>query len=364
VGAFVVREPLVPGDEASGVVEAIGSAVTRVLPGDRVAIIPSHPCGTCDHCRSGRGNLCRKRSFLGSAGVFPHAQGMFRQALEMGEAQRTPIAEAPVSLGEIACAEPLSIGLHALHRAGTLMGATVLVTGSGTVGCMSAMAARLAGAAHITVCNIHDRPLERARSVGADRVVRSDRIDLKGRPTAPLSPSRQPGRCAPADHGANPAGSLARSLPSGGRQDPQHQGSAHCRRTAMRPLGKTAFLTTAGQGIGRAVAEAFVREGARVIATNLNDSLLATLQGCSTQRLGAMDPAAIQAAAAHGPLDMLFSGAGLVHAGTVLDCTEVDWDFAFQLNVRSQLRSIKAFLPGMLGKGAAPSSTWPRWPAA
>jgi 2-keto-3-deoxy-L-fuconate dehydrogenase len=120
----------------------------------------------------------------------------------------------------------------------------------------------------------------------------------------------------------------------------------------MRLQGKTAFLTAAGQGIGRAVAEAFVREGARVIATDIDERLLATLQGCTTQRLDATDPTAIQAAAAaHGPVDVLFNGAGFVHAGTVLDCTEEDWTFAFELNARSQFRTIKAFLPGMLARG-------------
>ena len=115
VGAFVIREPLVPGHEASGVVQAIGTAVKRVKPGDRVAINPSHACGHCDYCRAGRGNLCRSMFFLGSASIFPHAQGMFRERFVMGEAQLTPITESHISLGEIACAEPLSIGLHAAH---------------------------------------------------------------------------------------------------------------------------------------------------------------------------------------------------------------------------------------------------------
>ena len=123
----------------------------------------------------------------------------------------------------------------------------------------------------------------------------------------------------------------------------------------QRLAGKTAFLTAAGQGIGRAVALAFVREGARVIATDINAALLESLQaecGCTTQPLDVTDPAAIQAAAAtHGPVDVLFNGAGFVHAGTVLDCTEDEWTFAFDLNVRSQFRTIKAFLPGMLDKG-------------
>jgi L-idonate 5-dehydrogenase len=180
VGAFVVREPLVPGHEASGVVDQVGAQVTRVKPGDRVAINPSHACGRCDYCRGGRGNLCRHMFFLGSASVFPHAQGMFRERFVMGEAQLTPITEPDISLGEIACAEPLSIGLHAIHRAGSVLGETVLVTGGGTIGCMSVMAARLAGAAQVIVCDINDRALAMARSVGADRTVRSDQLDPDG----------------------------------------------------------------------------------------------------------------------------------------------------------------------------------------
>ena len=123
----------------------------------------------------------------------------------------------------------------------------------------------------------------------------------------------------------------------------------------QRLAGKTAFVTAAGQGIGRATAEAFAREGARVIATDLNESLLAGLAGVanvSVHKLDVLDPAAIQAAAAAaGPVDVLFNGAGFVHAGSVLDCTEEEWSFAFDLNVRSQFRSIKAFLPGMLARG-------------
>jgi 2-keto-3-deoxy-L-fuconate dehydrogenase len=123
----------------------------------------------------------------------------------------------------------------------------------------------------------------------------------------------------------------------------------------QRLAGKTAFVTAAGQGIGRAVAEAFVREGATVVATDLNEALLAPLKGRSgfgVRRLDVLDPAAITAAAREvGAVDILFNGAGFVHAGTVLDCTEEEWAFAFDLNVRSQFRTIKAFVPSMLAKG-------------
>jgi 2-keto-3-deoxy-L-fuconate dehydrogenase len=127
-----------------------------------------------------------------------------------------------------------------------------------------------------------------------------------------------------------------------------------------RLKGKTAFITAAGQGIGRATAEAFVREGARVIATDINDELLAELArstGCETRRLDVTDASAVLAASiealAHGPVHILFNGAGYVHAGTVLDCDEIAFDFSFDLNVRSMYRLIRAFLPAMLASHEA-----------
>jgi 2-keto-3-deoxy-L-fuconate dehydrogenase len=124
---------------------------------------------------------------------------------------------------------------------------------------------------------------------------------------------------------------------------------------SQRLAGKTAFVTAAGQGIGRATVLAFAREGARVVATDLDAALLASLQGeagVTVRQLDVTDAAAIDAAAAAvGAVDVLFNAAGFVHAGTVLDCTEAQWDFAFNLNVRSQFRTIKAFLPAMLKAG-------------
>lgn len=119
-----------------------------------------------------------------------------------------------------------------------------------------------------------------------------------------------------------------------------------------RLQGRTALVTAAGQGIGRATAEAFAREGARVIATDRDEKLLAALDGMTARRLDVLDAGAIAALAAEvGPVDVLFNGAGIVHAGTVLECTEDDWTLAFDLNVRSMYRTIKAFLPGMLERG-------------
>ncbi|MDQ0471114.1 SDR family oxidoreductase [Labrys wisconsinensis] len=122
---------------------------------------------------------------------------------------------------------------------------------------------------------------------------------------------------------------------------------------AGRLKGKTAFLTAAAQGIGRATAEAFVREGARVIAT---DKALDKLEGLAGAELHALDvlstPAVEALAAAVGPVDILFNCAGFVHHGTVLDCSEADWDFSFDLNVKAMHRTIRAFVPGMLERGA------------
>jgi len=119
-----------------------------------------------------------------------------------------------------------------------------------------------------------------------------------------------------------------------------------------RLKGKRAVVTAAGQGIGRAFAEAFHREGAEVLATDINEVALKSLAGISTRRLDVTDKAAVEALAAEqGAVDILANCAGYVHHGTIFDCSEKDWDFSFELNVRSMYRMIRAFLPAMLEKG-------------
>lgn len=121
----------------------------------------------------------------------------------------------------------------------------------------------------------------------------------------------------------------------------------------MRLSGKRIFISAAAQGIGRASALACANEGAHVIATDINDDALKALsaehKNIETHRLDVRDGKAVASfAAGQAPLDGLFNCAGFVHNGTIMDCSDEDWDFSFDLNVRSMYRTTKAFLPGML----------------
>jgi 2-keto-3-deoxy-L-fuconate dehydrogenase len=121
---------------------------------------------------------------------------------------------------------------------------------------------------------------------------------------------------------------------------------------AGRLQGKTAVVTAAGQGIGRAIAEAFVAEGAKVWATDLDVAKLNGLAGAELRAVDVLSNAAVEALAREtGPVDVLVNAAGYVHHGTVLECSDKDWAFSFDLNVKSMHRTLKAYVPGMLEKG-------------
>lgn len=121
---------------------------------------------------------------------------------------------------------------------------------------------------------------------------------------------------------------------------------------AGRLANKVCLVTAAGQGIGRSCAALFAREGATVIATDLDASKLAGLDGATCRALDVRSTEAVEALAKEiGAIDVLLNAAGFVHHGSVLDCSEADWDFSFDLNVKSMHRTIRAFIPGMLEKG-------------
>ena len=169
-GVVRLREPMALGHEIAGVVEDVGAGAVRIKPGDRVAICPSHPCNACKFCLEGRQNQCLDMRFYGSAMRFPHVQGAFREVLVCDEVQAHVVADG-VSLGEAAMAEPLAVCLHGARRAGSLLGKSVLVTGSGPIGALGVIAARRAGAAQIVVTDVADSALGFAKKVGADQTI-------------------------------------------------------------------------------------------------------------------------------------------------------------------------------------------------
>ena len=112
---------------------------------------------------------------------------------------------------------------------------------------------------------------------------------------------------------------------------------------------QVAIITAAGQGIGRTTAEQFIKEGAKVFATDTNEDLLKSLKGCEIRKLDVQNIASISKVAIEvGTVDILFNCAGFVHNGTILECDDEQWDFSFDLNVKGAFRMIKAFLPAMI----------------
>jgi len=169
-GAVRITQPMVLGHEVAGTIEAVGSAVTRVKPGDRIALNPSRPCLRCRFCLAGEQQHCQDMWFYGSAMRTPHSQGAFRQRIVAEDYQCEPVGDH-VSLGEAACAEPLAVALHAVGQAGALAGKRVLVTGAGPIGCLVTAAARYAGALDIVATDLHDAALRIAVAMGAMRTV-------------------------------------------------------------------------------------------------------------------------------------------------------------------------------------------------
>ena len=169
-GTVRIQEPMVLGHEVAGVIKAIGPDVSGFSAGQRIAVSPSRPCGLCRFCQEGLQNHCLDMRYYGSAMRNPHVQGAFRQQIVIETHQAHLLADH-LSDGEGAMAEPLSVALHGVQRAGPLLGRKVLVTGCGPIGALAIIAARRAGAAHIVATDMGAHPLSKALKVGADEVV-------------------------------------------------------------------------------------------------------------------------------------------------------------------------------------------------
>ncbi|WP_176085327.1 L-idonate 5-dehydrogenase [Martelella sp. HB161492] len=169
-GDVRVREPMILGHEVAGTVTALGAGVSTFAVGDRVAVSPSRPCNHCEYCLKGLQNHCVNMRFYGSAMPMPHIQGAFREVL-VAEAWQCHKVADHVSLGEAAMAEPLAVTLHAVSRAGSLLGKRVLVSGCGPIGALCIVSARAHGAREIVVTDVMDDVLPYAEAVGANRVI-------------------------------------------------------------------------------------------------------------------------------------------------------------------------------------------------
>ncbi|WP_029041942.1 L-idonate 5-dehydrogenase [Cucumibacter marinus] len=168
-GDVRLREPMILGHEVAGYITELGVGVSGLSIGQLVAVSPSRPCGSCQYCEEGLSNQCLNMRFYGSAMPFPHIQGAFRDTL-VADADQCAPADG-LSPSEAAAAEPLAVCLHAVRRAGSLLGKHVLVTGCGPIGIFCILSARRAGAEHIVATDLGDFPLEMATRAGADEVI-------------------------------------------------------------------------------------------------------------------------------------------------------------------------------------------------
>uniref|UniRef100_A0A914WRE2 Sorbitol dehydrogenase n=1 Tax=Plectus sambesii TaxID=2011161 RepID=A0A914WRE2_9BILA len=171
IGDFVVKMPMVLGHETSGTVVAVGSKVTSLKPGDRVAVEPGVPCRMCDYCKGARYNLCLEMKF--------HATPPYHGSLTRYFAHPADFCyKLPdhVSYEEGALLEPLSVGVHACRRAGVTIGHTVLICGAGPIGLVNLLTAKAMGASKVCITDIDASRLERAKQLGADWTVQVNTI--------------------------------------------------------------------------------------------------------------------------------------------------------------------------------------------
>ncbi|GBR45499.1 L-idonate 5-dehydrogenase [Neokomagataea thailandica] len=169
VGASVLKEPMILGHEVSGFVEALGPGESRFQVGEAVAIHPARPCGHCPECMRGMRHLCRNMCFFGSAARYPHTDGGFRRHMVV---QSTQLHALPAGLDVKAAsmAEPFSVALHAIARAGDIRGKKVMVQGAGPIGSLIVAGLKVGGAQSIVATDLHDFALTIAHHLGATAV--------------------------------------------------------------------------------------------------------------------------------------------------------------------------------------------------
>jgi 2-desacetyl-2-hydroxyethyl bacteriochlorophyllide A dehydrogenase len=167
VGRFVATAPFVLGHELCGEVVAVASGIAAPVPGERVVVNPARQCGHCDYCRAARGNLCRNLRMLGSASTSPPTDGGLAEYLRVG-AEQCFSMPAALDDGLGALMEPFAVALHALSRAGSVAGRTVIVSGGGPIGLLCLLGARAFGATTVAVSDPVPERRQMALRVGAD----------------------------------------------------------------------------------------------------------------------------------------------------------------------------------------------------
>lgn len=172
IGNFIVEPPFVLGHEAGGTVVEVGSGVSHLKVGDRVALEPGKTCGHCEHCKAGKYNLCEDVIFFAT----PPVDGVFQEyvAHEAGLCFKLP---DNVSTLEGALVEPLSVGLHAAMQGGAHIGQTAVVTGAGCIGLVSLLALKAMGVSRVIVVDVIDKRLQKAKELGADYVINGKEQD-------------------------------------------------------------------------------------------------------------------------------------------------------------------------------------------
>jgi len=174
IGSQVVQYPFTVGHEGAGIIEEIGPSVTRVKPGDRVAIDPAMPCFICDQCVSGRFHTCRNLKFLGCPG---QAEGCLSEFLVMPESSCFPLADT-LTLDQAALSEPLAIGVYATRLFGSLQGLKIAILGSGPIGISVLLPALVNGASRVFMTDRIDARLNIAARMGASWTGNPDSEDI------------------------------------------------------------------------------------------------------------------------------------------------------------------------------------------